>query len=49
MQSYSGTSRTRPPKMQRLSGRLWEVVDYKNRTTQGLFREEVQTHLLYGR
>ena len=35
--------------MQGLSGRLREVVAYKNRTTGGLFREEVQTHLLYGR
>ena len=47
--SYSRTSRKRPPKMQRLSGRLREVVVYKNRTIGGLFREEVQTHLLYGR
>ena len=36
------------PKMQRLSGRLREVVVYKDRTTGGLFREEVQAHL-YGR
>ena len=35
--------------MQGLSGRLREVVAYKNRTTGALFREEVQTHLLYGR
>ena len=35
--------------MQRLSGRLREVVPYKNQTTGGLFREEVQTHLLYER
>ena len=48
--SYSRTSRKRPPKMQRLSGRLREVVVvYKNRTTGVLFQEEVQTHLLYGR
>ena len=48
--SYSQTSRKRPPKMQRLSGRLREVVVvYKNRTTGVLFQEEVQTHLLYGR
>ena len=33
----------------RLSGRLWEVVVYKNRTTGSLFLEEVQAHLLYGR
>ena len=35
--------------MQRLSGSLLEVVAYKNRTTGGLFGEEVQTHLLYER
>ena len=35
--------------MQRLSGRLREVVAYKNQTTGGLFREEAQAHLLYGR
>ena len=48
---YSRTSRKRPPKkiMQRLSGHLREMVTYKNLTTGGLFREEVQTHLLYGR
>ena len=43
------TSRKRPPKMYRLSGRLREVVAYKNRTSRGLFREEVEAHLLYGR
>ena len=43
------TSRKRPPKMYRLSGRLREVVAYKNRTLRGLFREEVEAHLLYGR
>ena len=33
--------------MQRLiSGLLREVVVYKNRSTGGLFREEVQAHLL---
>ena len=26
-----------------------EVVAYKNRTSRGLFREEVEAHLLYGR
>ena len=50
---YSRTSRKPPPKMKRLSGRLRELVAYKNGTTGGLFREEVQTHqlqhLLYGR
>ena len=47
---YSRTSRKRPSKMQRLSAdRLREVVAYKNRGTKGLFREEVQTHVLYGR
>ena len=29
-----------------VAGRLQEVVTYKNRTTWGLFWEEVQTHLL---
>ena len=38
---YSRTSRKRPPKLQRLSGRLREVLVYKNRTTGGLFREKV--------
>ena len=47
--NYSWTSRKRPPKTQRLSGRLREVVVYKNRTTGGLFREECQVHLFYGR
>ena len=32
--------------MQRLSGRLREVVAYKNRTTGGLFQEEVRAHLM---
>ena len=31
----SQTSRKGPPKMQRLSGRLREVVAYKNQTTYG--------------
>ena len=31
-------------KMQRLSGRLWKVIVYKNRTTGGFFREKVQAH-----
>ena len=35
--------------MQKLSGHLREVVAYKNLTTVGFFREEVQTHLLCGR
>ena len=35
--------------MQRLSGHLWElVVAYQNRTTGGLFQEDVWTYLLYG-
>ena len=32
--------------MQRLSGRLRKVVNYKNRITGSLFQEEVQVHLL---
>jgi len=35
--------------MQRLSGRLREVVVYKNQTTRGLFQEEAQARLLHGR
>ena len=46
---YSRTSSKRPPKMQKLSGRLREVLVFKNRTTGGLFREEVWAHLFYGR
>ena len=46
---YGRTSRKRPPKMQRLNGRLRKVVVYKNRTTEGLFGEEIWAHLLYGR
>ena len=46
---YSWTSRKRRPKMQRLSGRLREVVAYKNRITGNLFREVVWAYLLYGR
>ena len=39
--------RKRPPKVQRLSGRLQEVVVYNKWTTGDLFREEVQAHLYY--
>ena len=46
---YSRTSSKRLPKMQKLSGRLREVLVFKNRTTGGLFREEVWAHLFYGR
>ena len=46
---YSRNSRKRPPEMQTLSGRLREVVAYKNRTIGHLFRGEVQAHLLYGK
>lgn len=35
--------------MQRLSGRLRDVVSYENRITRGLFQEEVRTHRLFGR
>ena len=45
----SKPSRKRPVKMQRLSGRLREVIVYKSRTTGRLFREKAQAHLLYGR
>ena len=47
--SCTRTSHKRAPKMQRLSGCLWKVVLYENQTTGGLFKEEVQAHLLYGR
>ena len=49
LQYYSWTSHKQPPKMQRLCGRLREVVAYKNWTTGALFWEEVWAHLLYGR
>ena len=42
---YSQTFRKQPPKIQRLSGQLWEMVVYKNQTKEGLFREEVQAQL----
>ena len=32
---YSQTFREQPPKIQRLSGQLWEVVVYKNQTKRG--------------
>ena len=38
-----------PPISERRSGRLWEVVVYKNQTTGRLFQEEAQAHLLHGR
>ena len=41
-------SRKQPPKMQRLSGRLREVVIYKNRTTRGtLLRSDPGTSALW--
>ena len=39
----------RPSKMPRFRGGLREVVAYGSPTTRGLFREEVRTHLTYGR
>ena len=45
----SRTSCNRPPKMRRFSGRLREVIAYKNRHTGSLFREEVPAHLPFGR
>ena len=50
--SYKNTVKPHkpPPKMQRLSSRLWElVVAYQNGTTGGLFQEDVWAYLLYGR
>ena len=32
-ENYSLASRNRPSKMKRISGRLWEVVAFKNRIT----------------
>ena len=34
-EKYSLASRNRPSKMKRISGRLWEVVAFKNRITGG--------------
>ena len=49
---YSRTSRKRPPKVQRLSGRLRKVLVARVEPQGGLFREEreeVQAPSLYGR
>ena len=45
-EKYSLAFRNRPSKMKRISGRLWEVVAFKNRITGGLFQEEVWALLL---
>ena len=42
---YSQTFRKQPPKIQRLSGQLWEGVVHKNQTKGGLFREDIQAQL----
>ena len=42
---YILISSKRPPKRRGLSGRSWEVVVYKNRTTGGLFQDELRTRL----
>ena len=39
-------SRKQPPKMERLSGRLREVVSCKNRTKRGLFSEDNLLHAM---
>ena len=45
---YSRTSSKRPPKMQKLSGRLREVLVFKNRTTVGsLPRRGLGTSILW--
>ena len=45
---YSRTSRKRPPKMQRLSGRLREMVVYKRRIEpQGAFSEKTPRHVYF--
>ena len=44
---YSRTSCKLPPKMQRLSGRLREVVVYEKRTSWGLFRDDVRPGHIY--
>ena len=41
----SRTSHKRPPKMQTLSGRLREVVVYKNRTTQEVSSKNWSRHI----
>ena len=44
---YSRTFRKQPPKMQRLSRRLQEMLPIKNRTTGCLSQEDVQAHLCF--
>lgn len=44
--SYSRTTRKRPPKMQKLSVHLREVIAYKNRTTGRHFREDNISHAI---
>ena len=49
---FPDNSRTyckQPPKVRKLRGRLREVLAHKNRTTGGLFREEVPKHPPDGR
>ena len=46
---YSQTSRKRPPKITRLSGRLREVVANESRNSGDFFLEEGQTRLQFGR
>ena len=48
-EKYSQTSSKWPPKMQRFSGHLLEVVAYENPTTGGLIWKEFPTCLLFGR
>ena len=50
LEVQSKPSRKRPPKMQRLSGRLREVIVYKNISLepQGAFSEKSTRHI-YGR
>ena len=43
---YSWTSRKQPPKMWRLSGRLREVVSYKNQTT-GVSSKKMYGHIYF--
>ena len=43
----SRTSHKRPPKMQTLSGRLREVVVYKNRTTQEVSSKNWSRHIYF--
>ena len=46
-EKYSLASRDRPSKMKRISGRLWEVVAFKNRITGGVSSEKRSGHFYF--